>query len=327
MDKTTNNKSLIISVMRAVAVLSIVSAHVDAVIDDYSSRLLRNFATGGVAVFFVISGYLFFYNKRGIIDFFKRKFSTIFIPWLFTGTITFLYTEIRHLGIGGLSIISYLKWIFGIKTYLWYMTVLVALYILFLLFAKYRAFLIVMPIIAIISFATNKFTYPFLYQWGGNYLNVFNWSLFFEAGYIINKFDIITKINKYLKLKIFISFILLYFVVLFLLSFSHQLSYNIPLYLPYCVLYIIAVFSFAQLFKNSSFILKIGEHSFSIYLLHMPIAGIISAVGKILNIWIFTILSPFIAIIIVELFIYIFEKIIDLLKLNKSKFNLLIGLR
>lgn len=53
---------------------------------------------GGVALFFLISGYLFGYNKKNEIEFWKAKWISIIVPWIVTGTIVYCYVAVRKDG-------------------------------------------------------------------------------------------------------------------------------------------------------------------------------------------------------------------------------------
>ena len=102
------------SVARVFALISIVSAHI--VFSTGTPNLIARFfdviASVGVICFMFISGY--YYNSDSFGGFFKmlkKKLLTIVLPWVFLGSIGFLYNRILS-GIG-LDIIEYLKWIIG----------------------------------------------------------------------------------------------------------------------------------------------------------------------------------------------------------------------
>lgn len=285
------------------AAIMIVTAHCceapssfSAISQDVSSAM-KLFSRSGVAIFFFISGYLFSFNNRPPVPFWKKKVKTLLVPWMFTGTIVYLYVALRKQGV---DLVGWLLYVGGIKTYLWYMTVLVALYALFMLFARYKAFLVVVPILSLISYVTYSLTYPYLWNWGGDYLNVFSWSLFFWAGYMISKhqrFD--TLLNFASKYRL--CWLCLYFMIVFLfVVFDIPCDYGMPQYFPFAILSIIVTFSLAVPLRDHRIVKHIGTDSFAIYLLHMPLAGIVSNLCNRVDSVILLIIRPIVIIAVLE---------------------------
>ena len=261
------------------------------------SSAMKILSGGGVGIFFLVSGYLFIFNTKTPYIFWKKKIKTLLIPWVFTGSIVYLYVALRKQGVNA---IDWLLWIGGVKTYLWYMTVLVALYALFMLFARYKAFLVVVPIISLISYFTYSLTYPYLWSWGGNFLNIFNWSLIFWAGYMIGKCQWIEPLlhiaSKYrvLWLCLFLMFVVVFAV------FKIPCNYGRPSYIPFILLCILATISLSVLVCNYKLVKNIGADSFAIYLLHMPLAGIVSNLCNRLDSVVLLIIRPIVIIAVLE---------------------------
>lgn len=76
--------------------------------------------------------------------------------------------------------------------------------------------------------------------------------------------------------------------------------------------------------KISNLFIKLGEYSFSIYLLHMPVAGIIVNITNRFDLIFLLLIRPLIVIGIVIVFIRIYKKVME--KFNK-KYLFLIGIR
>lgn len=285
------------------AAIMIVTAHCFAVPSSFSaisqdvSSAMKLFSRSGVAIFFFISGYLFAFNKHSTIPFWKKKVKTLLVPWMFTGSIVYLYVALRKQGV---DLVDWLLWVGGVKTYLWYMTVLVALYALFMLLARYKAFLVVVPILSLISYVTYSLTYPYLWSWSGDYLNVFSWSLFFWAGYMISKhqrFDALLNVACQYRL----WWLCLYgVIVLLFVMLNVPCDYGMPQYLPFAVLSILVTFSLAVPLRDHRIVKNIGTDSFAIYLLHMPLAGIVSNLCNRVDSAIFLIIRPIVIIAVLE---------------------------
>lgn len=87
------------------------------------------------------------------------------------------------------------------------------------------------------------------------------------------------------------------------------------------------IFGFATMrFVYDERIINLGMESFAIYLLHTPIAGIITFIFNHYDLWIFTLLRPFIVIGITFTFIYIYKTIGSKLKIELFT-NKLLGIR
>lgn len=282
----------------------IVTAHCFGVPSSFSaisqdiSSAMKLFSRSGVAIFFFISGYLFAFNTRSPIPFWKQKVKTLLVPWMFTGTIVYLYVALRKQGV---SLADWLLWVGGVGTYLWYMTVLVALYALFMLLARYKVFLIIVPILSLISYVTYSLTYPYLWSWSGDYLNVFSWSLFFWFGYMTSKhqlFDTLIHFACQYRLWWLCSYgvIVLLFVIL-----NIPCDYGMPQYLLFAILNLFVTLSLAVPLCNHRIAKNIGADSFAIYLLHMPLAGIVSNLCNRVDSVVLLIIRPIAIIAVLEM--------------------------
>ena len=274
-----------------------------------------------MGLFFVIAGYLFAFNNDNFSSLLSKKFKTLIIPWVFTGTAVYLYKVIRK---GGASVFSYIKWILGSGTYLWYMVTLLLLYLIFGICRRWKISIYFVPILGLVSYLLNGYLYKFLSPWGGQYYNVFNWMIFFTAGYAVALFNLEEKLSDFLKkFGLVISVILIVFSVYLLLN-NIELFYWKLLYLPYEFIFCLTALFLAQIIKKFEIIKRIGAHSFAIYLLHMPIAGIVCfAISKPSLI----LLRPFVVILIVELFITAYLYIVNKFFPKNKMLKTVLGLR
>ncbi len=330
---TVNQKSSnILFVAKCFAVWMIVTAHCYTVPATapyaltITSSVLQLFSIGGVGIFFFIAGYFLCFNTQPPLLFWKKKLKSLIIPWVITGTAVWLYTVLRKEGLAGLSPVNWLQWIGGIRTYLWYMTVLVVLYALFLQLAKYRFFHIVLPLLSLLSYFTYSLTYPYFWSWGGNYLNVFSWALVFWCGYWIGKKQWLETLLAFSR-KYCLLLLATYTILLsLLLAFRIPCNYGMPTYLLYLFITLFTVLAVSSLLCNTQWIRRIGRDSFPIYLLHMPIAGVVTKLGNRVNSMFVLLLRPVLVIAVVELFLILVNRIIK--RYPRFRFvNTLIGLR
>lgn len=311
-----------IYIIKAFAVISIVTAHIKLVsnnnlINNIISMVYSSIGVIGVPMFFIISGLLFYNNNKSLKHFFKSKIKTIIIPWLVTGTLVYIYIVVRK---GGASIIGYLDFILGNGSYLYFLTVLMILYIVFYYF-KSEKFIYAIMIISIIS---NILTIHKLINING-YMNFMNWCVYFEFGLLLAQKD------RFIKAKILCEENRLFIrLILSLLILLNVIWGKETIYWDYIGIFII-MFGIMTILgvrivneKISNLFIKLGEYSFSIYLLHMPVAGIIVNITNRFDLIFLLLIRPLIVIGIVILFIRIYKKVIE--KFNK-KYLFLIGIR
>ena len=288
--------------MKAIAIFLVVAAHSTAVGENAGvanqtvSQLWRGFMAISVTIFFLFAGYLLFYEHRTFGKFTLRKLETIGIPWLFCGTLVYLYVYLRK---GGLSLLSYVLWLLGVETYLYYLTELLLLYLLMFFFRKNKVvtwialggslLVKVLEDIFSVSFAFSSFDIPHAL-------------LYFSAGLLIAQYGVLERIIG-IAGKIWIPcgciYISLAILRLFVLDRSSKLLYEFIFIIG--ILFFIGVCSLAT--SKGNFMIEIGRLSFPVYLLHMPIAGIVANLCNRVDWAWLTAIRPFIAFIIVYLLV------------------------
>ena len=83
-------------IYKAIAILCVIAAHVSAIIENLGiwtficSTFWAMMARIGVVIFFTTSGFFFSRTKGDSLNFWKKKFFNIIIPWLICATATFL---------------------------------------------------------------------------------------------------------------------------------------------------------------------------------------------------------------------------------------------
>lgn len=249
--------------LKAIAIFEVICAHSYFVPQDYNdisqkiSLFWNVISYGGVALFFLISGYLFGYNKKNRVEFWKAKWFSIIVPWIVTGTIVYCYVAVRK---DGLHIGKYLLWLLGVKTYLWYLMVLVMLYLI-LGVVKEQIFFYVIPVLSIISFGVNDMLYPYIWKWG-DYLNVLNWALFFWLGLFICKKNFLDRLLVVCK-KFSKSIIVIYISsILCIMVADIEINYRVPWYIVYCIVFFGCATVIAQKMTECKTIQWLGKNSF-----------------------------------------------------------------
>lgn len=269
-----------ITILRALALTSVVSAHTASVVLKdkvtlFCSDLLSAYGSIGVIIFFIISGYLFELQNKSGKAFWKSKFMMI-IPWTVCGTMDYLYTALRRNGV------SVIDWIFSliIHSHYYYLSVLFMLYafyrIIKYLFKDGMMFHFILIIFSLISIFLTEHGIISIYP----YINFMNWVAYFSIGcMLVHKNKTLFRRNINLNAGVCgITITLL--LILYNTIFYRPLGYWTPI--SAVVIILIAYFmwnatlSILKSERVKDVLIKIGKYSFPIYLVHMPFAGVIT---------------------------------------------------
>lgn len=310
-------------VARVFALISIVSAHIT--FGDNCpyviSKLYSSIASIGVVTFLIISGY--YYNSakfKNLLYMLKSKCVSIGLPWLFFGTFSFLYGSIMSKE--PLSPIRYFKYLLGNGSYLYYLTVLIICFILFFRTNKVILFgSIALNLVSLVLTTTGVIS-PVIQALNiTNYLNVFNWIGIFAIGVLLRSVEP-KKIYDFLKKTRWI------FASLFIVADILIIAFNIPTgYFSFIgiwqeLLGALAIFGFSTiscLYKKV--FVKISNYSFSVYLIHIVLNGIINDIyNKFVG---FQIIAPFLIIVVCCIGFEFASYIISKVKFNKYLFKVL----
>ncbi len=316
------NKENIFYYLKAFAIFSVICAHITPITENASlisiiiSKFYDYFGCLGVGIFFILSGYFFYNNKHSFKEFWKLKLRNISIPWMFIGTI--VYVSVFYFN-GNLSLINYFLFLLGYGSYLYYLTVLFLLYLLF--FHKNAKIEVVGVLLSLISNILTIVFYEKLASF--SYINIFNWIIYFMIGMYINQYKLLPRIKEKIKLP-YISIIV---IILLHLVFDIKLSYFSYFgFITVLLSFLILVSKLYDKKLDNKMVQFIGKNSFSIYLMHMPIAGVVTRICNLFNNGFFLFIRPFITLGITVMIIIIYQKIIKKLKLP-SIFYILLGLR
>jgi surface polysaccharide O-acyltransferase-like enzyme len=120
--------------LKAFAIIFVVAAHTATLsnstngVNNYISLFLHSIGSFGVPIFFILSGYFFYLNKKSFFAFFQSKLTSVFLPWVFSESIVWLYVVIRK---GGFNFFSWFSFIIGFNHSTYYLTVLIIFYLFF----------------------------------------------------------------------------------------------------------------------------------------------------------------------------------------------------
>lgn len=307
-----------INVCRAFLIFSVIIAHSkvnfpnDNITYTLINRAWESLGTIGVIGFFIVSGYLYYYNKDSPKKLLIKKFKTIIMPWIALGSLVFLITQIEVFNMSSKEIMKeYIKFISGNGSYLYFNTILI---MLFILLYKLRRNDKILKFLIMLNGISIFLTYFFHFKVLTPFLNIFNWIGYFCIGILIAKKDKVKKL-KNIDRKIIIIIFLLSLGVSTLFD---QTTYFTPLNIVTQVtgVWVIFLISTYSAFNNK-YMYFIAKHSFYIYLLHMPIVSLVKKIITHININLFC-LIPIIVLIINCLFIKIIIEITNKIK-EKNK--------
>lgn len=303
-EKLKDHEKDYIYILKGLAIFCVVCAHSTPLPEDAStlstivSEILNYLGTMGVPCFFLVSGYLFDRNKRGPGDFGKRKFISVILPWLFCETLLWLYVVLRK---GNISLKSWGLFLIGYEHTTYYLTVLMVFYVVFWALKKdwMLYFAVVLSVGSMICTGW-QIGLDAVNEWTGTfYLNPLNWSAFFAAGMLLNRKhglrERCMKVTRYVPLWLVASS--LYFGIctaaggyIYYFSKFAVLSHAIN----------ILLFGGLALYIMNSRVKKclvsLGKYSFSIYLLHQFVAGIVVALSNRFDCFVWVLLRPLIII-------------------------------
>ncbi|MBH1939415.1 acyltransferase [Mobilitalea sibirica] len=314
-------------IVKAFALFSIVSAHVGTVpkatfpCNQIFGLVLDSIGAIGVGVFFFISGYLFYDTKRPLQPFFRKKAYTIGIPWLFCGTLLFLYVALRK---GGLD---FYHWFLTITAYshLYYLSVLMMLYLMFWKGKNNIRYLFILMGVSYISIELTGLNYLTIYP----YINPLNWAIYFVIGSLIRRFKLLCMLSS-LCLRWLPVLILFYIAVLSVnLHHGEPISYWMKGAIPVEMLSIgmvLGLSAFCMKKKIEKLLIMLGQMSFAVYLLHTPFAGIITNLCNRYQLWYLTPVRPVMVLLITILAIKASEYVSKRIGMNKIV-EILIGIR
>lgn len=312
----TDKNSKILYAAKAVAVLLIVWAHMSTGGGHSLVEQVRiSVCQIGVIVFFVTSGFFYKREAGDSCGFWCKKFKTVILPWLLFATFTFCISLVLSGSFSGIAI-RYIKWVLGIGTPYWYMSVMMLCFALFkLLPYKKTAVLYACMVISLISLLLSIFSViDYNLEWN-QYTNILNWIGVFALGILIRQKNWLEKLLSW-KLAIAVLPVLILCVVYNVIDGTQTEAYIGILSLPIELLGGICVLSLAMLCYKSRLLIDVGKKSFFIYLVHIQVAGIVNV--RLPDHPVFLIIKPFVAVAVCYVVAKVLESLLKKLKIYEK---------
>jgi len=297
------------------AIISVVCAHTSAISDYYDGSILATISWGmngfgafGVPTFFLISGYFFGCDSSDFSTFLRKKVVHIIVPWAFCYSMLWLFVTIRknEWGVG-----NYFKFLFGITSSSYYLTMLLVLYLILWKFRRKIWIVVALVAISITWFLIGDI-FPFAtisIVPKDKYFNILYWVIYFALGLLVSYYNNLDKLLEVMGRILPISFI----GVLVMFAGKRLCNKEITYFSRFAFLEALLMFIFfagiaSTMSKyNWSFLERIGKYSFSIYLLHQFFAGFIVRITSIHESPFLLTLRPFINIAFVLIVIKMLE--------------------
>lgn len=263
--------------MKAWAVFMVICAHCGGVpldapmVSQIVSLLLGILGSLGVPIFFFLAGYVV--RDKALKPWLKGKLTGLLIPWFTCGLLVYLYVHLRK---GGISLESLLLWLVGDGTYLWYLSVQVLL----LLWARVVFWGIrknlwsppsavgISILLSVGALALEALKLAAFHP----YLNIFRWMWLFALGMAAGHVKLLEKaVGRILLIPLWGSVLAALWVL--------EIPVNYWTWtFPVCACLTVAVVmnGFIPTGKAAVWLRTLGEDSFAIYLLHMPVAGVVA---------------------------------------------------
>ena len=310
-EKLDDAESKIISVLQSFAILSVIAAHVNTLNDVTSiHKIITSFwgAFGcvGVAIFFLLGGFLYNRKASDTAAFWNKKLHGLIIPWLVCSFITY---GIKVITTNQFGILDYLKWVFGFGTWYYYSTVYIVFLALFKLLMKSDMLLYVVMGLNILSLGISTFNKEWLnFLFLTPYLNILNWIGFFALGIIIRKYRLDRKIMRS-RGPLVMGIVIAIIAFRLMQAFDKRGYFNVfglvfELATAVVLLYVargVCRFKFFERFA------EIGSYAYCIYLLHMPIVQPICA--RLPDMLIFDIIKPMFGFVIMVFLVCIAKSV------------------
>ena len=306
-DLSDRQISQLVYVIRCIAILAVVAAHVNIMDNsNYLSSLITHvwavFAQFGVPAFFIIGGYYYHRDENDSKIFWQKKLHSVIIPWVIASIVTYFGAVVCG---DPLTVVGYFKWFIGLGSIHYYMTIYLSMLVIFK-FVRKTPYLLTLIVIMFGSLFLEQV--HFWGDYGGfgmtKYLNIFNWAGYFAFGVLIKKYRMEKKVNNWVMIASFVAF-LFFIVVRYHLN---KLSY-FTLLTPFTqVSFLILIYGLIKdvlklKFMQRRIVAFVGCNSLIIYLYHIQIVPFL--LNRLPRFWLTQLIKPFLGLIIMVLLVYV----------------------
>ncbi len=314
----SSRQSNALYVIRTFAILSVIAAHMPFGAEHPVAESLRIvFGQIGVAVFFIVSGFFYHREDSDTAKFWQKKWRGIIVPWLVLAMCTYAFSVILN---REFSVWGGVKWVLGIQTWYWYLTVLLAIFAMFKGWWKSNRILLGCVAVTTASVMLSAFGQIPYTPYFNQYLNPLNWIGFFALGVWLRKYELL---NALIGMKALSVGVLVFLAsTLLSLKYGKDIAYTDYFSLPCELSGFIIFYNLSFYLRNKERLKDIGKKSFFIYLIQMQPAGIFNT--RLPYTPLFFILRPLIVLIVLY---FISIAIISLLKkAGLEKYSYIIAL-
>ena len=260
---------------RAVAIWTVIAAHITIKSSDVLAQAYAAIGTVGVALFFMMAGY--FYKKDPPVILLKKKTISVVLPWLVLGTVVWLGNTL--LLSGEISVVQWLLWLIGYKTYLYYVVVLLICFVLFYFHNLVTLFVAIGTTLASLILTAMGCLTPVIETLHiTNYLNAFNWVGFFALGMLLRRIQA-EKLYGWIRSMRWVWMALSVLTTVALVIFkvpTNYFTYYGWAYELICAFGILSLCTWDALYNKWT--LSISRFSYAIYLMHMLFVGVLAKV-------------------------------------------------
>lgn len=279
-NKGAKNISEMVTVSRAFALISIVSAHIlfSESAPEWLIVLYKMLGSVGVVSYFIISGYYFHPQKYDSFwELCRSKAVTVVLPWVVLGTVGFIYNALLS---RDFSPIRYLKFIFGNGSYLWFVSMLLGCFVVFYFLRGIKLLwgAIAVSVLSLELTAVGVLSPVIQALHITNYINLLNWLGIFAIGLLLQKVNAEALWDKLVECRaVFISTFVVLFAALFVLRIPTGYFTYVGWF--YELVGVGAVFAVASCpILNQPLVRRISNDSFTVYLIHFMVIGVFDGI-------------------------------------------------
>lgn len=321
-EKLSEKDSAALYFVRVIAILTSVAAHV-SIIDTstptigFFTRMWDMLSCISVPAFLIAGGILYARTAGDSVSFWKRKATSIVLPWLFCGFLTYGYRAIYE---GG-SLLGLFYWVLGNGSWLYYVTMYVIILALFKPIHQSVPMLWGCVAVTAIQFVLKAHGGGIPSPLDNNYLNPLHWIGFFALGVLLRRqglrlskmfFAVCAAIVVAAGIVVYRKWIYDYFHIL-------NAAFTVS---AFFVLFAVGRWIAGTRLRDR--IREIGTYTYCIYLLHMPI--VLPILRRIPGVTFKAIFSPVIGMLVMILLIRLGIWITKKLPFG-DKLRMLVGLR
>lgn len=279
------------------AILSVISAHTTTSY-RFMSFVFNTFGILGVPIFLFISGYFSRNSNIPWIIFLKRKLLKLILPWLLIGSVVYFISSNFGANLNTIDFTSYFEFILGFNSYLYFVPVILIIQFIIKILKNKPKILLVISMLA--------FFYQFLVslqiiETNLMYLDVFFWFPYFVSGYYLSELN---QFNQSIVKKIIWMIVILSTILIMILIFDQISYFTVTGFLINwtSILYIIVL---RRINLKDDFFSKVGKNSYTIYLIHMPVVGLLNLLFS--DVLILSVISPLLTLLSASIAIFLFN--------------------